>query len=201
MICSRCGYEIDDQAVYCPYCGQSIARAARQERQESAEEERYSQQTVRSESAERYENADRAERAERSARYEGAERTDRPERTFRSAPYPGVERSPQGTGYMTRPRPPRISLEDLPPELKPMCAWAYVGWGILFALPIAGFILVIIFSCVSGNINRKRFARSFLCWWLIIAIVITILALLGVVTWNRFINGDYWSFLNNPPVR
>ena len=125
MICSRCGYEIDDQSTFCPYCGQGVVRP---ETYESSERESYSQRTERT----------------------------------RSAPYPGVERSPQGTGYRTRPRPPMVSLEDLPPELKPMSAWGYVGWGILFAIPIVGLILVIIFSCVSGNINRKRFARSFL---------------------------------------
>lgn len=114
----------------------------------------------------------------------------------RSAPYPGVERSPQGTGYRTRPRPPVITLEDLPPELKPMSAWAYVGWGILFALPLAGLVLVIVFSCVSGNINRKRFARSYLCWILIAAVLVTILILAGVLSWNQLINGGYFPFLS-----
>jgi len=86
-----------------------------------------------------------------------------------------------------------VTLEDLPPELKPMSAWAYVGWGILFALPIAGLVLIIVFSCVSGNINRKRFARSYLCWILIAAILVTILVLVGVLSWNQLINGEYFS--------
>jgi len=143
MICSKCGYEISDQATYCPYCGQGVTRTETS--------------------------------------------------TQRTAPYPGAERSPQGTGYRTRPRPPVVTLEDLPPELKPMSAWAYVGWGILFALPIAGLVLIIVFSCVSGNINRKRFARSYLCWILIAAILVTILVLVGVLSWNQLINGEYFS--------
>jgi len=148
MICSRCGYEIDDQSTYCPYCGQSVQKAA----------------------------------------------PDTRERRSQSADYEDAERSPQGTGYRTRPRPPRITLEDLPPELRPLHAWSYVGWGILFSLPIAGLVLVIVFSCVSGNINRKRFARSYLCWLLIFAVIITILAVLGVVTWNTLVNSAYWPF-------
>lgn len=153
MICSKCGYEIDDLSTYCPFCGQSVEGA------------------------------------------DGYNSTQRESYTQRTAPYPGVERSPQGTGYRTRPRPPLITLEDLPPELKPMSAWGYVGWGILFSIPFIGLILVIIFSCVSGNINRKRFARSFLCWLLIAAILITILILAGVISWNQFVNGDLWPFL------
>ena len=170
MICSKCGYEISDQATFCPYCGQSV---------------------VKSES---YDGTVRESYSQRTERPEGPERTERMD-SFRSAPYPGAERSPQGTGYRTRPRPPVITLEDLPPELRPLSAWSYVGWGILFAIPLVGLILVIIFSCVSGNINRKRFARSYLCWLLIVAVVITILILVGAMSWNSLINGEYWPFL------
>ena len=122
------------------------------------------------------------------------EEPDMRESMSRGTAYEGAERSPQGTGYRTRPRPPRITLEDLPPELRPMHAWSYVGWGILFALPIAGLVLVIVFSCVGGNINRKRFARSYLCWLLIAAVIITILAVMGVLTWNSLVNSAYWPF-------
>ena len=141
MLCPKCGYEISENADYCPYCGNAIHETDRQ-----------------------------AARSTGSSSY-----------------------SYQSSAYQNRIQPAVVSLQDLPPEFRPLGAWAYVGWGILFSLPIAGFILVIVFSCVSGNINRKRFARSYLCWWLIAAIIIAILFIAGVVTWNELIHGRYFN--------
>ena len=145
MLCSKCGYEINDQTEYCPYCGSSVRRAGQ--------------------------NASRDARERRE------------------------EQNYQSSAYRYRTQPAVVSLEDLPPEYKPMCAWAYVGWGILFSLPIAGLILSIVFSIVSGNINRKRFARSYLCWLLIIVVVIAVLLIIGLVSWNSLIGGEYFRLL------
>ena len=87
-----------------------------------------------------------------------------------------------------------MTIDDLPDDLKPMSAWGYVGWGILFAIPIVGLVLVIVFSCISGNINRKRFARSYICWFIIAAIIFAILFITGILTWNGLINGRYFRF-------
>ena len=70
-------------------------------------------------------------------------------------------------------------------QYKPLSPWAYIGYSILFSLPIVGFILMIVFSVDStGNINRRNFARSYLILiaiGIVISIIITILALvLGV---------------------
>ena len=61
---------------------------------------------------------------------------------------------------------PRIPL-----EYKPLSPWAYMGYRFLFMVPIIGFIFIIIFSFSDKNINRKKFARSFLCAFLIGLIV------------------------------
>lgn len=73
--------------------------------------------------------------------------------------------------------------DSLPEKYRPLGAWAYFGLQILFAIPVVGFIFLIIFSCSSGNINRRNFARSYWCSLVIVAvialIVILILALAG----------------------
>lgn len=62
----------------------------------------------------------------------------------------------------------------VPEENRLLGAWAYFGLRILFAIPIVGFIFLIVFSCSNGNINRRNFARSYWCDLLIVAIVLII---------------------------
>lgn len=69
--------------------------------------------------------------------------------------------------------PPQKPANAIPKEYKPIGAWGYVGWNFLFAIPIVGFILLIVFSFSNSNINRRNYARSFWCA-LLLAIVITV---------------------------
>ena len=54
-----------------------------------------------------------------------------------------------------------MSEEDLPPEYRPVSMWGYVGYEVLFSLPVVGLVLMFIFS-FSGtdNANLKNFARA-----------------------------------------
>lgn len=58
-----------------------------------------------------------------------------------------------------------------------MSPWAYVGYNLLFMLPIVGFILLIVFSVDNDNINRRNYARSFFCVMLL-ALIISVVALI-----------------------
>ena len=72
----------------------------------------------------------------------------------------------------------------IPEEYTPISAWGYVGYQILFSIPLVGFILLIVFAVSDSNINRRNFARSYFCVLLlsilIIVITIVILMLTGV---------------------
>ena len=73
----------------------------------------------------------------------------------------------------------RDEINKLPSKYRPLGAWAYFGYSILFImLQPVGFILVIVFSCIDTNINRRSFARSFLCIYVILGIIIGIIILL-----------------------
>lgn len=63
---------------------------------------------------------------------------------------------------------------NIPNEYKPISAWGYFGYNILFSIPIIGFIFLIAFSFDSSNINRRNYARSFFIIYLLIAIVFLI---------------------------
>ena len=68
----------------------------------------------------------------------------------------------------------------LPEKYRPLGAWTYFGLQILFAIPVVGFIFLIIFSCNGSNINRRNFARSYWCG-LVIFGVIALVTLLIIV--------------------
>ena len=80
----------------------------------------------------------------------------------------------------------RQTAARIPPEYKPLSAWAYAGWQLLFAIPFVGFVLLVVMSFAPRNKNLKSFARSHWCLALIglavaaIAVVIAIAAGVGI---------------------
>ncbi|MBE6739462.1 MAG: zinc-ribbon domain-containing protein [Ruminococcaceae bacterium] len=74
-----------------------------------------------------------------------------------------------------------ITEDDLPDHLKPMGAWSYFGLQLLFAIPIVGFVFLIVFSFSRGNLNRRSFARSYWCAALVGVAVFVIFMLFALV--------------------
>lgn len=52
-------------------------------------------------------------------------------------------------------------------EFRPLSPWAYFGYSLLYSIPILGFIMMIINSFSSSNINKRNFTRSFWCVYII----------------------------------
>lgn len=85
------------------------------------------------------------------------------------------------------PEPVRVTVDEpvfapapepvVPEENRPLGPWAYFGYGLLFSIPVIGFILLIVLSFAGKNVNRKNFARSYWCW----AILVIALILISVV--------------------
>lgn len=71
----------------------------------------------------------------------------------------------------------------IPEEYRLMGPWAYFGLQILYAIPVIGFIFLIIFSFKSSNLNRRNFTRSYWCalivWLLIIIAAAAVLLATG----------------------
>ncbi len=74
-----------------------------------------------------------------------------------------------------------VNSDNLPPQYRPLGAWAYFGYMLLFSIPIIGFILLIVFSFSEDNINRRNFARSYWCALILVVIVVAILFAVGVL--------------------
>ena len=68
----------------------------------------------------------------------------------------------------------------VPEEYKPMGAWAYFGYSLLFSIPLVGLIVNLVLCFNKTNINKRNYARSFWCWYVIVIIAIIIAAVSGV---------------------
>lgn len=73
--------------------------------------------------------------------------------------------------------------DNIPESYRPISAWGYFGYNLLFSIPILGFILLIVFACGgTANINLKNYARSFFCTFAIALIIAVIAAIIITVT-------------------
>lgn len=74
-------------------------------------------------------------------------------------------------------------FHNIPEEYKPISPIGYIGYQLLFSIPIVGFIFLIIYACGgTRNINVKNFARSYFIVVIIAFILIFILTLIFGVT-------------------
>lgn len=71
---------------------------------------------------------------------------------------------------------------NVPPEFRPLGAWAYFGLSILFSIPIIGTIFLIVFAFSDANINRRNFARSYFIGLLCAIILVVVLYFTGLLT-------------------
>lgn len=67
-----------------------------------------------------------------------------------------------------------------PEEFRPLSPWAYFGYSLLYSIPLLGFIMLIINSFSNSNINRRNYARSFWCVYVLIALIYGVLMAAGL---------------------
>ena len=59
----------------------------------------------------------------------------------------------------------------IPRSFKPISAWGYVGYSILYAIPVLGWIFLFIHAIGAENRNVRSYARSYFCNLLLVAII------------------------------
>ena len=64
-------------------------------------------------------------------------------------------------------------------EFKPISAWGYIGYRILFAIPVLGLILAIVWAIGAENRNKKNLARSQIILFIIAIVLSVVLAVLA----------------------
>lgn len=80
----------------------------------------------------------------------------------------------------------RRETERLPNEYRPISAWGYIGYGLLFAIPILGLIIAIVFSLSNENVNRRNLASSHIIGF-VIAIIVCLIVI--CIVWFSVIIG------------
>lgn len=81
-------------------------------------------------------------------------------------------------------------IRNLPEEIRPISMWGYFGYQILFAVPLIGVILLIVFALGgTRNVNLRNYARSYFCVLIIGIIIFVFLMMTGV--WEQFIQSLY----------
>ena len=79
---------------------------------------------------------------------------------------------------------------------KPISSWGYVGYSMLWSLPVLGIIFWLVACFSERKIGRRNFARSYVCMFIVsiivcILMIIAVFALLamGIVTPEDFDQG------------
>ena len=70
-----------------------------------------------------------------------------------------------------------FELQHLPEAYRPLSPWTYFGLGILYSLPLVGWIFLIVHAVGSQNLNQRNYARSYFC-----AYVLAVLGAMGVLS-------------------
>lgn len=61
---------------------------------------------------------------------------------------------------------------EVDPRYTPITMWGYFGYEILFAIPLIGWIFLLVYAFgATSNINVKNFARSYFCLYIIVAVI------------------------------
>ena len=99
-------------------------------------------------------------------------------------PVPPVPPVPAAVPTHYSPAKTEMDVNDLPQEYKPLGAWAYFGYELLFSIPLAGLIVAIVFAAGgTNNINLRNLARGYL-------LMLLAAFILGVLVTMVFFNNN-----------
>ena len=70
----------------------------------------------------------------------------------------------------------------IPATHKPISAWGYFGYRLLYSIPVIGWIFLIIHAIGAYNVNVRRHARSYFCTLLVVLVIAAALVALIMVS-------------------
>lgn len=197
-ICKTCGKEIPADARFCTYCGTLQDSPAPEEK--TTPSAPLTEQTPPAPA----EKTDAAPKND--APKEETPKVELPKAEAPKAEPPKTEAPKAQSGAPLSPMPsypqaPKAPAPknygddaDYAPKYRPMGAWAYFWLSVLFAVPVVGFIFMIVFSCNGNHINRRNFARSYLIR-LIFAVLlgaVTVLLCMLLINLGQGEDLSYW---------
>jgi hypothetical protein len=163
LFCEKCGAQVEDDSAFCGVCGAPM---------NVENNNNIYQQNI--DSTQSTQNAQNMQSTSQQPYNAGQQQQY--EQNVNQQYQPNVNQQYQQNRYY-QPQNGNVYGEPaVSPEYKPISPWGYIGYEILFMIPLVGFIAIIIFS-VGGtaNHNVKNFARAYL-YVIIAVIILTIVA-------------------------
>lgn len=164
--CPSCGAEVSETAVFCKKCG---TRLDEKEGKATADKDETVLLHDKNHISEDMENDIDYERNRGNVKSKDAQYADR-----HATGTPGT-----GNVYNNVHMDSNygmITEDQLPARYRPIGAWAYLGWTLLFSIPIAGLIIALVFALGNTeNINLRNFARSMFCYLAVVAILVLLI--------------------------
>ena len=158
--CEACGAEVSDSAVFCKHCGHKLGESTKAAAGD--EETVY----IPGNGSEAGPSARQDEREDKNNEKQGSGNYQYSYNGYSGSSGnngPGSYGGYNGT----------ITEDQLPAKFKPIGAWAYFGWSLLFSIPVAGLIVALVFALGSTeNINLRNFARSMFCYMAVVLIIL-----------------------------
>ena len=68
-----------------------------------------------------------------------------------------------------------MERDRIPESYRPLSAWAYFGLQLLYAVPLLGWVFLICHAIGARNVNKRSFARSFFCVYVIVILLVIVL--------------------------
>lgn len=178
--CTQCGNSVEDGVKFCTACGAPIAE---DKKNEAAPEKQPEPQTAKQ--VEERPPVAAAVVSPVQPQYTAPQ----PQPQYRQPQYqPPVQQQYQQPQYQQtqyqqqqyQPRPANDVEPSPDSKYAPVSTGGYVGMLILFAIPIVGFIFMIVWACGgSNNVNRVHYARAVLILTIIgivLSIIVSIIA-------------------------
>ena len=69
-----------------------------------------------------------------------------------------------------------------PERFRPLSPMAYIGYGLLFLIPVAGLVCAILFARRASNVNLRCYSRAFL---ITLAAAVVILSVFSLILFAR----------------
>lgn len=181
MYCSKCGAQVMEGTSFCMQCGTSLQNnppvqtKPDSEAKENMKQENFTQSTQAAENT--------AVPTQEIYRAQGAQNTGKESGQY-YPPQPQPQPMPYGMGNQAFNNNYHIPIKNYDPskDYTPIGMWGYFGYQILFAIPILGFILILIFSFGgTRNINLRNYARSTFCIFIILGVIVLLIALIAAL--------------------
>lgn len=84
--------------------------------------------------------------------------------------------NPSVPAYGANPAPTQYPILQVPEDHKPISPWGYLGYTLLFCIPVISIIFIVIYSFGSTkNINLRNYARSYGIIWIATAVIAAVL--------------------------